>query len=317
LHLPPFMLPTGVGRRRRGGHRLSVAVVLGLVVAGCAGEAALERPDIPPRTARTLPEACADQQSPTLCAVYPCTHGSVESCKAACAAGAASACESFGQRLCREGSVEDCDAACDAGNAEACRALGHLYAEGGRGITRDTGSATKLLRRACDLGGRRMCPVFEDPMSPLAASAGEVKSCELGGARACKELGDAYLRGELGQGKDADRAAQYYELACDPGLTSGPADATAVDACTAFARAAAVRAASSFEETCVGGSAGACKFVAEIAEKDSKAVEPEARVTALHRLCSMAKGIEGRSYQRYCGLLEHARSADRDFLGRE
>jgi hypothetical protein len=321
------MLVTAACRRKKRGHRVTLVLLLGLLVAGCAGEAGLERPDTPRRTARTLPEVCAEHTNPTLCEAYPCTHGTVESCKAACTAGSAAACEGFGQRLCREGTVEDCDAACDAGNAEACRSLGHLYGEGARGLTRDTGSATKLLRRACDLGGRRMCPVFEDPNNPLAAGSRDTKSCELGGARACQELGDAYLRGELGQAKDVDRAAQYYELACDPALTNGPAGAAApassagnagsLDACTAFARASAERAASSFEETCVGGNAGACKFVAEIAERDAKAVSPEARVTALHRLCSMAKGIEGRSYGRYCGLLDHARSADRDYLGRE
>ena len=290
---------------------VSRALFAALAVAGCASEATLPPVSSAPRSGPTLAESCAQQPDPKLCEIYPCFHGTLDTCRAACAGGDAAACESFGQRVCRERSAQDCEAACDAGNAEGCRSLAHLNAEGARGLTKDPENAVQLLRRACDLGGRRTCPVVDDPQTahnPLSDGMNEMKSCELGGGRACKELGDVYFQGQLGQTKDPRRAGQYYELACDPALTTGPTTATTsdhpgvsgVDACTAFVGADAARAAPSFEETCVRGNAGACKFVAEIAEKDAKMVAPEARAIALHQLCSLAPGLGGAPYNRYC-----------------
>ncbi len=253
----------------------------------------------------TVAQTCTDQADPRLCEVDPCFHGTLASCGAACtAATSAAACETFGHRVCQEGTLAACDTACDAGNAEACRSLAHLYAEGARGLTQDVDSTLKLLRRACDLGGRRTCPVFEQPdgaRSPLEDAVGGVKSCELGGVPACKELGNVYLRGSFGETKDEERASQYYELACDPAGTRGPARGGAgeagTDACTAFAATDRAKAAALFHDSCVGGNPGACSFAAQMGEEDKRSVVAIAAAAAAAAAAKsvVAKKTPGRT----------------------
>ena len=159
----------------------------------------------------------------------------------ACEAGHGKACQVWAQTL---------DVDCQHNSTTGCFTLGLLLSDGKR-LPSDPMSATRSLKRACDLGMDNACGAVLDlvrtggdgPLRQLCdggdgescfmlgslyyggqgvarslerAAALFDRSCTAGFTRACGQLGESYLFGE-GVPKDLGKAKQILEKACDGG----------------------------------------------------------------------------------------------------
>ncbi|MFK8002782.1 MAG: tetratricopeptide repeat protein [Polyangiales bacterium] len=111
--------------------------------------------------------------------------------------------------------LRDALAACEGGDAGACRQASSCY-ETGVGTVPDLAKATRLARRACELGPR-YCLDAAGFLSGARQHAALLRACRAGGQRnACALLGARYRLGE-GVAVNYAYARAFYEHACSMG----------------------------------------------------------------------------------------------------
>ena len=93
---------------------------------------------------------------------------------------------------CDGGNVQDCRAQCQQNVARACYRLGWFTEEGEGGVAKNAKEAVRLYDQAC---------------------AGKM-------AVSCRALGIVYARGATDVPQDRKRSRDYFQKACDLGLTA-------------------------------------------------------------------------------------------------
>lgn len=151
--------------------------------------------------------------------------------------------------------ADEAETKCNKGDAEACATIGGAYLLGKGGKTKDEAKGLALLKKACDGKAAFGCEIYGRALEegkglpPDHAEALKYfkQSCDLGGGGGCRSLalsyetndpariplldkacskddklgcmglGAAYLHGNQGAPKDAAKAKQFLQKACDLG----------------------------------------------------------------------------------------------------
>ncbi|HEY5950686.1 MAG TPA: tetratricopeptide repeat protein [Kofleriaceae bacterium] len=144
-----------------------------------------------------------------------------------CANGDADSCATIGGAylLGKGGKVQDekkgvelVKKACDGKSAFGCEIYGRALDEG-RGVAVDKDGAKTYFQKSCELGGGGGCRAFAmrfETTDPARIPYLQ-KACDKDDKLGCMGLGAAYLHGNQGAPKDAAKAKQFLQKACDLG----------------------------------------------------------------------------------------------------
>lgn len=114
-------------------------------------------------------------------------------------------------------------AACEANDPDACNRLGRWYSVGWGGLPHDDASAFGLFDRACDLGSLAACNNYAFMACAGRGTNADLATCleiyrldcSIGDGDACSNYATRILS------SDPDQAFEYYQKACDVGITEG------------------------------------------------------------------------------------------------